>query len=101
VTILWWIGAALVWGFVLHFTRYGNWIFAMGGDRVSAGNAGIPTDRMTILLFLCSGASATFVGVSPAILYNSAQVSAGQSYIFNAIISVVVRGVLLRVAMGR
>jgi len=35
VTILWWIGAALAWGFVLHFTRYGNWIFAMGGDKVS------------------------------------------------------------------
>jgi simple sugar transport system permease protein len=100
VTILWWIGAAVVWGFVLHFTRYGNWIFAMGGDRVSARNAGIPTDRMTILLFICSGASATFVGVSQAILYNSAQVSAGQSYIFNAIISVVVGGVLLTGGYG-
>lgn len=100
VTILWWIGAALVWGFVLHFTRYGNWIFAMGGDRVSARNAGIPTDRMTILLFMCSGASATFVGVSQAILYNSAQVSAGQSYIFNSIISVVVGGVLLTGGYG-
>jgi simple sugar transport system permease protein len=100
VTILWWIGAALVWGFVLHFTRYGNWIFAMGGDKVSARNAGIPTDRMTILLFMCSGASATFVGVSQAILYNSAQVSAGQSYIFNSIISVVVGGVLLTGGYG-
>jgi simple sugar transport system permease protein len=100
VTILWWIGAALVWGFVLHFTRYGNWIFAMGGDKVSARNAGIPTDRMTILLFMCSGASATFVGVSHAILYNSAQVSAGQSYIFNSIISVVVGGVLLTGGYG-
>ena len=100
VTILWWIGAALVWGFVLHFTRFGNWIFAMGGDKVSARNAGIPTDRMTILLFMCSGASATFVGVSQAILYNSAQVSAGQSYIFNSIISVVVGGVLLTGGYG-
>ncbi|MES2666512.1 MAG: ABC transporter permease [Pseudomonadota bacterium] len=100
VTILWWLAAALVWGFVLHFTRFGNWIFAMGGDKVSARNAGIPTDRMTILLFMCSGASATFVGVSQAILYNSAQVSAGQSYIFNAIISVVVGGVLLTGGYG-
>lgn len=100
VTILWWIAAALLWGFLLHFTRFGNWIFAMGGDKVSARNAGIPTDRMTILLFMCSGASATFVGVSQAILYNSAQVSAGQSYIFNAIISVVVGGVLLTGGYG-
>ncbi len=100
VTILWWIAAVLGFGFLLHFTRFGNWILAMGGDKVSARNAGIPTDRMTILLFMCSGVSATFVGLSQAILYNSAQVSAGQSYIFNAIISVVVGGVLLTGGYG-
>jgi hypothetical protein len=55
---------------------------------------------MTIFLFMCSGVSATFVGVSQAILYNSAQVSAGQSHIFNAIIAVVVGGVLLTGGYG-
>jgi simple sugar transport system permease protein len=100
VTILWWIAAAVVFAFVLHYSHYGNWIFALGGDKVSARNAGIPTERLTILLFMASGVSATFVGLSQAILYNSAQVSAGQSYIFNAIISVVVGGVLLTGGYG-
>ena len=76
-------------------TGYGNWIFAMGGDKVSARNEGIPTERLTIILFMCSGVSAAFVGLSQAILYNSAQVSAGQSHIFNAIIAVVVGGCLV------
>jgi simple sugar transport system permease protein len=100
VTILWWIGTAAVFGFILHYSKYGNWILAMGGDKVSARNSGIPTERLTILLFMCSGVSAAFVGLSQAILYNSAQVSAGQSYIFNAIISVVVGGVLLTGGYG-
>ena len=100
VSIFWWIAAILFWSFFLHFSRYGNWIFAMGGDKVSARNAGIPTDRVTIMLFVCSGMSAAFVGLSQAILYNSAQVSAGQSYIFNSIISVVVGGVLLTGGYG-
>ena len=100
VVIFWWIAAALIFGYILHFSPYGNWIFAMGGDRVSARNAGIPTERMSILLFMASGVSATFVGLAQAILYNSAQVSAGQSYIFNAIISVVVGGVLLTGGYG-
>ena len=100
VTIFWWIAVAIFFGFILHYTRYGNWIFAMGGDKESARNAGIPTERMTILLFMASGVSATFVGLSQAILYNSAQVSAGQSYIFNAIIAVVVGGVLLTGGYG-
>jgi ABC-type xylose transport system permease subunit len=87
-------------GFILHYSHYGNWILAMGGDKVSARNAGIPTERMTILLFMCSSVSAAFVGLSQAILYNSAQVSSGQSYIFNAIIAVVVGGVLLTGGYG-
>lgn len=100
VIIFWWIGAALFFGFILHYSHWGNWILAMGGDKISARNAGIPTERMTILLFVSSGVSAAFVGVCQAILYNSAQVSAGQSYIFNAIISVVVGGVLLTGGYG-
>ena len=100
VIIFWWIAIALIFGFVLHYSHYGNWIFAMGGDKISARNAGIPTERMTILLFMASGVSATFVGLCQAVLYNSAQVSAGQSYIFNAIISVVVGGVLLTGGYG-
>jgi simple sugar transport system permease protein len=100
VMIFWWIVIALAYGFVLHLSRYGNWIFAMGGDKVSARNEGIPTDRVTILLFVCSGTSAAFVGMCQTILYNSAQVSGGMSFIFNAIISVVVGGVLLTGGFG-
>ena len=51
VTLFWWIAAVLIVGFILNFSRYGNWILAMGGDSVSARNAGIPTDRLTIALF--------------------------------------------------
>jgi len=45
VSLFWWIAVVLIVGFVLNYSRYGNWILAMGGDSVSARNAGIPTDR--------------------------------------------------------
>ena len=100
VMVLWWLAITACYIFFVHFSRYGNWIFAMGGDKVSARNAGIPTERMTILLFVLSSTSAAFVGMCQAILYNSAQVAGGQSFIFNAIISVVVGGVLLTGGFG-
>ncbi len=100
VTLFWWIAAILIVGFILNFSRFGNWILAMGGDAVSARNAGIPTDRVTIALFMSSGLCAAFVGMSQAILYNSAQVAAGQSFIFNSIIAVVIGGVLLTGGYG-
>ncbi|MBN8630474.1 MAG: ABC transporter permease [Rhodobacterales bacterium] len=100
VIILWWLGLTVVFAFALHKTRLGNWIFAMGGDRVSARNAGIPTSGLTIGLFVLSAVSASFVGMCQAILFNSAQVSGGMSFIFNAIVSVVVGGVLLTGGFG-
>jgi simple sugar transport system permease protein len=100
VIIFWWLAVTAAYIYFVHYSPYGNWIFAMGGDRVSARNAGIPTDRMTILLFVLSSVSAAFVGMCQAILFNSAQVSAGMSFIFNAIISVVVGGVLLTGGFG-
>jgi simple sugar transport system permease protein len=100
VLIAWWLAAAAVYIFFVHFTKYGNWIFAMGGDKESARNAGIPTRRLTITLFVLSATSAAFVGMCQAILFNSAQVSGGQSYIFNSIIAVVVGGVLLTGGFG-
>jgi simple sugar transport system permease protein len=100
VVVIWWILFTIAYVFFVHYSRFGNWIFAMGGDKVSARNAGIPTDRMTILLFVLSAVSASFVGMCQAILFNSAQVGGGQSFIFNAIIAVVVGGVLLTGGFG-
>ena len=100
VSLFWWGAIVLIVGFLLSYSRYGNWILAMGGDAVSARNAGIPTDRLTIALFMGSGLCAAFVGMAQAILYNSAQVAAGQSFIFNSIIAVVIGGVLLTGGYG-
>jgi simple sugar transport system permease protein len=100
VSLFWWVAVVAIVGFFLNFSIYGNWILALGGDAVSARNAGIPTDRLTIALFMGSGLCAAFVGMSQAILYNSAQVAAGQSFIFNSIIAVVIGGVLLTGGYG-
>jgi simple sugar transport system permease protein len=100
VVIIWWVIFAVVFWFVLHQTKYGNWIFAIGGDKESARNAGIPVNRMTILLFVLTATSAAFVGMCHAILFNSAQVSGGMNDIFNIVVSVVVGGVLLTGGFG-
>ncbi len=100
VIIVWWLAVTAIAAVVLHHTPWGNWIFALGGDKVSARNAGIPTQRLTVTLFVLSSTGATFVGMCGAILFNSAQVSGGMNYIFNAIVSVVVGGVLLTGGFG-
>lgn len=100
VTILWWVVFVIGLFWLLHISPIGNWIYALGGDKESARNVGIPTRRLTIGLFMLSGFSAAFVGVSEVMVYQSAQVLAGQSFIFNSIMCVVIGGVLLTGGFG-
>ena len=100
VTIIWWIAFALITFYLLHVSPWGNWVYAIGGDRDSARNAGIPISRVTIQLYMMSGFAAAFVGVSQVLTFGSAQVAAGQSFIFNSIMCVVIGGVLLTGGAG-
>lgn len=100
VTMFWWAGFIMAVFYLLHVSPYGNWIFALGGDRESARNSGVPTSRITIQLYMLSGFAAAFVGVSQVITFSSAQVATGHSFIFNSIMCVVIGGVLLTGGAG-
>lgn len=100
VSIFWWLWLVAVFFYALHVSPWGNWIFAIGGDKESARNAGIPVNGMTILLYIMTATAASFVGMCHSILFNSAQVSGGMNDIFNIIVSVVVGGVLLTGGFG-
>jgi simple sugar transport system permease protein len=100
VAIFWWIAVVLAVGWLLHISPYGNWVFAVGGDKESARATGIPVQGVKIALFMGSAFGAALVGVIQSILYNSAQVANGQSFVFNSIIAVVIGGVLLTGGYG-
>lgn len=95
-----WMFLAVVFFYVLHVSPWGNWIFALGGDQESARNAGIPTDRLKIALFMLSAMAAALVGMTEAVLANTASTTTQFGMIFNSIICVVVGGVLLTGGFG-
>ena len=99
-SVFWWIALAALFFFVLHHSPWGNWIFALGGDKESARNAGIPTDRLKIALFMLASVAAALSGVCETILSNSATTTTNFALIFNTIIAVVVGGVLLTGGFG-
>lgn len=98
--VVWWLIVAALVSWILYKTKYGNWIYAIGGDVISARATGIPVNKVRIALFMGSGFGAALVGVIQTAIYNGAQVAAGQSFVFNSIIAVVVGGVLLTGGYG-
>ena len=64
VSILWWIGLTLFFTWLLMRTRFGNWIFASGGDANAARNMGVPVARTKITLFILTAlAAALFAAI--------------------------------------
>lgn len=100
ISILWWILAALLATWVLRQTRFGNWVYAVGGNADSARRAGVPVNRVRLVLFIWTAVSAAFVGAMSAVMYNQGNAVAGQGYVFQTAIAAVIGGVLLSGGFG-
>lgn len=86
---------AIVFGvgyFVLARTVFGEWVYALGDNPVAARLTGLPTRRVTALVYVISGFLAALAGLILVARLNSAQPTAGQGFEFDAIAAVVVGG---------
>jgi simple sugar transport system permease protein len=100
IVLLWWIGLVAVATWLLTRTRFGNWIFAVGGSDQAARYVGVPVNRVKILLFMTTAASAALFACIQVFSFGSADVLRGQNKEFEAIITAVVGGTLLTGGYG-
>jgi len=100
ISVVWWIGLTAVATWILLRTRFGNWIFATGGDPVAARNVGVPVARVKILLFMAMAMTATLFAAIQVLDSGSADTLRGTQKEFEAIIAVVVGGTLLTGGYG-
>jgi simple sugar transport system permease protein len=100
VSILWWLVVAAVAGWVLVRTRFGNWIFAVGGSAQSSRAVGVPLARTKILLFMTTAFAAWLVGSMNILRFASVQANQGIGLEFQYIIAAVIGGCLLTGGFG-
>ncbi|MFH8799174.1 ABC transporter permease [Streptomyces sp. NPDC017936] len=100
ITIVWWLVFAALATWVLLRTRYGNWIFAVGGDRESARAVGVPVTFTKISLFMLVGFGAWFVGMHQLFSFNTVQSGEGVGQELIYIAAAVIGGCLLTGGYG-
>jgi simple sugar transport system permease protein len=100
VELLWWIGVVAAATWVLLRTRFGNWIFAVGGSKEAARSMGVPIKKVKILLFMATAASAALFACIQVLEVGTADVLRGQNKEFEAIITAVIGGTLLTGGYG-
>jgi simple sugar transport system permease protein len=71
ITIFWWLVFAAIATWVLLRTKYGNWIFAVGGNKDSARAVGVPVAFTKISLFMLVGFGAWFIGMHQLFTFNT------------------------------
>jgi len=98
--IVWAIVLVVLGHILLTKTKFGNWIFAAGGDAEAARNSGVPVNKVKILMFMTTAFCATVFAVCQVMEFGSAGADRGLLKEFEAIIAVVIGGALLTGGYG-
>lgn len=87
--------------YMLHHTRLGRYIYALGGNEAATRLSGISVDKVKIIVYSLCGLLAALAGIIEVARLSSAQPTAGTGYELDAIAAVVLGGTSLAGGKGR
>jgi simple sugar transport system permease protein len=90
---------AVFWS-VLKFTRFGRYVYAIGGNEEAARLAGVPVWRVKITVYALSGYLAALAGILYVAQYRQGKPDAGAGLELDAIAAVVIGGTSLMGGRG-
>jgi len=100
IQTVWFIVFSVILGIILHFHRFGNWIYATGDNRDAARAMGINTNLVKIICFIIVGLLCGLSGGLQTVRLGSFAATQGIGFELRAIAACVVGGVSLRGGIG-
>jgi simple sugar transport system permease protein len=100
VQILWLVFFSIILALVLHFHRFGNWIFVTGDNKTAARAMGINTDMVKVTCFCIVGFLCSFMSMMQSLRIESFAATQGIGFELKAIASAVVGGTSLMGGVG-
>ena len=95
ISIVWLLGLVVILTLMLQRTRFGNWIFATGGNKLAARQSGVPVNRVKLLLFGLSSGLAGLGGIVQMTRLGGLDALRGLQVEFQVIAAAVIGGTLL------
>ena len=100
MSLFWFIMLAVILGYVLTQTKFGNWIQAAGGNPSAARARGVNIDGVKVALFMLSAIMSSLAGVISSIRTSAANPNSGTGYELEVIAMVVIGGTSLTGGRG-
>lgn len=91
---------ALTGSSFLNFTKWGRWIYAIGGNEVSTRLSGVAVNKIKVLAYAISGFTAAVAGILLVARLGVAQPTNGMTYELDAIAAAVIGGTSLMGGAG-
>ena len=89
----------LAWGFIQQ-TRYGRYLFAVGGKAEAAYETAVPVSRVQFSTYVIAGLMAAISGIAITLLVSSGNADTGDQLTLSSITSVVIGGTALSGGVG-
>jgi rhamnose transport system permease protein len=93
IALLVFLGCAVVLGFLLHATRFGRYVFAIGSNKEASRFSGIPITRLRLAVFGLSGLMAGIAGLVYVGFFGSTRADAADGSLLDIVTAVVLGGV--------
>ena len=93
-------GIVVLFWVILKFTKFGRYIYAIGGNEEAARLAGVPVWRVKITVYAISGYLAALAGILYVAQYRQGKPDAGMGLELDAIAAVVIGGTSLMGGRG-
>jgi D-xylose transport system permease protein len=100
VPVLIWAAVAFTLSFLVHRTRFGRYVFAMGGNPEAAALVGIPVRRVTLMLFALLGVLIAIAAIVSVARLNAGTNSLGTGMELYVIAAAVIGGTALSGGTG-
>ena len=100
IPVLIWAAVALFVSFLVHRTRFGRYVFAIGGNPDAAELVGIPVKRVTMLMFLLLAVLITIAAIVSISRLNAGTNSLGNNLELLVIAATVIGGTALAGGSG-
>jgi D-xylose transport system permease protein len=100
IPVLIWAAVAMVLSFIVKRTRFGRYVFAMGGNPDAAALVGIPVRRVTLMLFALLAVLITVAAIVSVARLNAGTNSLGTGMELYVIAAAVIGGTALAGGSG-
>lgn len=100
MSFLWFVAVAILAGYLLGRTNFGNWIAAVGGFREAAAATGVSVNSVKMICFVLSAVLAGFAGMIQVMRLGSPLPSIGDGMELEAVAAAVIGGTALTGGIG-